>query len=271
MFGARSIFCNRLPLINAALAKSPDMRLAASAQHHADLRQTMRALQDSDAAPWKAQGFDGDHCMYNAAFHARVAQAFPDRDGQRRFYIEAYLQALARDPAPFLAMLLRQVVLGVEKTFDMFAIHTPHFAEAAKLEARAPGFLAGTSPIATGPLNDPQRVRTTLLGQAVNAALAVLFWTHAIAYFAVTLATLALPAVRWRAWDAGRRRAFLLYLALPLLVILAHHAVIGVSHSFDIRRYAFNLYFVNLAFVGLGGVFWLDELHRLRTARAAPA
>ena len=54
-------------------------------------------------------------------------------------------------------------------------------------------------------------------------------------------------------------------------MILAHHALVGLSHTFDIRRYAFNLFFVNLAFVASASLFWLDEAITVRRARRTAA
>ncbi|MGC8016106.1 hypothetical protein ACP3V9_25325, partial [Salmonella enterica] len=75
----------------------------------------------------------------------------------KAFYLGAYAQALKSDPLPFIGMFLRQILLGVEKTFDMFAIHTPFFPATAELGARWPQFLAGTSEVEAGPLNSAAR------------------------------------------------------------------------------------------------------------------
>jgi hypothetical protein len=271
LFGPRTAFCNHAHLIAATLARRPDLMLQEDPQFERRLRAMLDGLVAGHKSGWKLLGYNGDLCTYSRELTALLDQRFPDFRDEGRFLLSSLAKAALSDPLPYARKVLFQLVLGVATAFDRFAIRTRTGIDPSQRTIIAnyppPTFFAGTEDAEeVGPLGSKAAMKGTTVGRIVQALLAVIFFPAGIALAASVLAALLLPWWRWRMWNADDRRAFALFLALPLGVLIAHHLLIALVHTFDVWRYSFNMFFVNLFFMGASVLFWLGDGRRWRAA-----
>lgn len=256
LFGPRTLFCNHLHMVDDAIAKPDRIVLHEVSSVHHILRKAIADLRESDERPWKHLGFNGDICTHNPNFAQLVADHHPSIGEQRSFYIGRYVDAVKVNPFPFIGKWVRQISLGFERSFQKFAYHlaSPHSDELN------PTFLTGTTRSGeAGPFGSKATMKQTVAGWTVLATLATTFTILTTLLIALTLATIVVTPFRVGRWTDARRKAFFAFVAIPLIAIFAHHALIAVVHTFDIWRYAFGMFFVNLAFIGAAGLFWYEE------------
>jgi hypothetical protein len=267
LFGPRVLFCNHVHMIRDAWSRAPQLTAHSDPAIDTAIKEGVGELLARDANPWKVLGVNGDLCFYDPHFQGLVGRLLPAVDAQRAFYLNAYTAAVWADPVRFALSFLRQMVLGLEIPFHRFAFHVS-FPNAPSAE---PSFLWGTTQAGdAGPLASKATMKTTLPGLAVLALLAIIFNALLVIYLALFALSVLLAPWLWCTWPAGRQRAFLAYVSVPIAAILSHNALVAVAHSFDIWRYAFNLFFVNLGFMTTAALFWLEEVgSRRRGARAA--
>ena len=272
LFGPRSAFCNHAHLIAATLERRPTLTLQQDPGFETRLRALLRSLVARHTRGWRLLGFDGDLCTYSAELKSLLDQRFADYHEQGRFLLGSVVRAALADPLPYARKIAFQLLMGFTTAFDRYGIRTrtgidpalrdvdPNYPKAA--------FFAGLRDVdEVGPLGNVT-MKKTLAGHLVQVLLAATFVPAAVAFVASVLAALVLPSRRWRDWSAGDRRAFAVFLAVPLGVLFAHHLLIALVHSFDVWRYAFNMYFVNLYFLGASALFWLGDGQRWRRPKA---
>lgn len=273
LFGPRSAFCNHAHLVHATLARRPGLALHGDARFEELLRQRLGVLVASHISGWGLLGFNGDLCTYSRELSSLLDERFPDAAEQGRFLLRSLASAALADPLPYARKALLQVGHGFLSGFDRFAIHTrtgvPPSQKAGDATYPPPAFFIGVHDAdEVGPLGSRAVYRASWLGAVIQALLAVLFYAAKITLVSSVLATFLLPLWRWRVWTPDVRRCFLAFLALPLGALLAHHGLIALVHSFDVWRYAFNVFFVNLYFMGAATLFWHADLRRWRRAGA---
>jgi hypothetical protein len=285
VFGPRTLFCNHLLLIDDALTRHGDVKISLDAKTEAALRAYMKEVRARNTPPWRLLGFDGDQCMYDPALDKLMGTLAPSVSDQRALYLNAVRAAFTTQPLPFAWKATKQMWHGLTLPFARFAQHgtfdAAAYGAAQKALKLSPDFLDGVSiaPCA-GVWGCGKSWPILFLRGLSTAALAVLFSGLTVAYVVLATISLARTPVVWRHWTEDRKTAFLAYLAPPLLAILAHNGLIAMVHTFDVWRYSFNLFFVNLAFTFAAGLFWYDEvaaftrwaLTKVRAkVRAAPA
>jgi hypothetical protein len=269
LFGPRTAFCNHAHLIMATLARRPSLALQDDPVFERRLRSQVDALVASHTKGWRLLGFNGDLCAYSSAFSALIDERYPDARDGGRFLIGALARAALSDPLPYMRMVLVQSAHGFLSAFDRFAIRTR-----TGIDTREKGSITNYPPPEfftsvrdaeeVGPLGSSVAMKETTLGRTVQIVLAVIFFTAGLALIASVLAAFVLPWWRWRRWSPDERQVFLVFIALPLGVLLAHHLLIALIHTFDVWRYGFNMYFVNLLFMGASALFWLGNWQRSR-------
>lgn len=269
LFGPRALFCMHAHMIDDAFARDRSLRFDPDPSRDTGLREAIHDLRSRDKAPWKVLGINGDHCFYDAPFQDRLKTLLPSGERQRAFFANAYLEAVKAAPARFAALLLRQIALGVEVSFQRFAMNQgldPAIYEGSSKAARLdPSFLRGVELGGeAGPFNSRLTMKSTVAGWAVQGALAAFFFSLGAVYAILILVSAIVPVCAWRGWDGRRRRVFVAYIGVPLVATLAHHTLVGIAHTFDIWRYGFNVFFVNIAFTAAAALFWLDEARARR-------
>lgn len=267
LFGPRTIFCNHLHLILDTAKASPDFRLHSDPSFEALLLDRMEQLRKSHKSGWKRLGFNGDLCTYDQQLHGLIAGRLPGLEARRAFYLGSVLNASLANPLPFAGKVLRQLWYGLTTPFEKFAPHFTYnqfrgvFQESAKRHGLADDFLTGTRKSgAAGPFASKQIMKTTVGGRLVHGLLAIFFTGGAVVYVGLVLASILLPPRLWSRWSAERRRVFLAFLGVPLVAIFGHHLLVALTHSFDVWRYGFNLFFVNIVFAVSAALFWHREL-----------
>jgi hypothetical protein len=264
LFGPRTLFCNHMHMIQDALVRNPALKLHADPAIDVSVRQSMADIRARDTKPWRHLGFNGDLCMFDNGLRRQMQQVLPGVEAQRRFLMDAYATAVAAEPLRFARLFLTQMVAGLTVSFQKFSHHATFEASAWRDNVASlgyqPSFLYGTTTTGeAGPLGSKARMKQTVAGRAVEAALAGVFTALLVAYLGLVALTVVAGPLRFSRWSAPRRRAFLAYVAVPLVAVLGHHALVAITHSFDIWRYAFNVYFVTIGFIGAASLFWFCE------------
>lgn len=269
LFGPRTVFCNHARMIDATLARRPDLRLQEDAAFESSLRAYLKSVTSRHVSGWRRLGFDGDLCSFDGTFHAMLDRQYPDVAAQRRFLLGAVLRTAVADPLPYVRKVLHQHVLGFTTAFEKFAHHAtveqrPLYRVLSE-HGLAPvlqgprGVLAADT---IGPLANAEIMKRTWRGRAVQALLAVVFFGLTALLCVLALLMIAAPFLRWRQWGPTTRRDWLVWVAIPLAALLAHHALVALTHTFDVWRYGFNMFFVNLLFIGTSSLFALRHLRR---------
>jgi hypothetical protein len=276
LFGPRTAFCNHMPLIRATLARRPTFVLADDAQFESELRDRMQLIADRRETGWSLLGFNGDSCTFDAQLSTILNRFRPDPAVQARFLTGALIRAVLTDPLPFAAKFSRQMLFGFTTAFQKFA----HHAMLEPIDLRS---ITGTDALgaalqravttvaSVGPLGSREALKNTHVGRGLHGLLAVYFFTLTGLLCGLAVVTILAPVWLWRGWGGPTRKNFVVFLAVPLAVILAHHAVVALTHSFDVWRYGFNMFFVNLLFIATSGSFWLSHLAAWRRVRATSA
>ncbi len=260
LFGPRAVFCNHLHMISATLRRRAGLSLQDQAQFEAQLRDYMRDVQQRSERGWRRLGFNGDLCSYDVEFTALLDARFPDPRAQADFLLGAVRRAALADPLPYAAKVLWHISYGFTAAFEKFAHHArPGSAPGAYLltaTGQASGIDTGIR-VANdiGPLGSEDTLKGTLVGRIVHAGLAIIFFGLTGLLCGLAIFALAGPWLYWRAWSGPARRDYLTLVAIPLLALVAHHALVALTHSFDIWRYGFNMYYVNLLFIGSTALF----------------
>ena len=273
LFGPRSAFCNHAHLVHATLARRPGLVLQNDQGFEASFRSRIGALVASHTSGWGLLGYNGDLCTYSGELTGLLDARYPEAAEQGRFLLQSLATVALADPLPYARKVLVQVAHGFLSGFDRFAIHTrtgiPQSHKAGIATYPPPAFFAGVHDAEeVGPLGSRAAFRASWCGPVIQALLAVLFHAAKLLLVAAVLATLLLPLWRWRVWTPDVRQTYLAFLALPLAALLAHHGLIALVHSFDVWRYGFNVFFVNLYFMGAAALFWHGDLSRWRGERA---
>ena len=255
LFGPRAVFCNHLHMIDATLARRPSLALQEDPAFEATLRRYFKDVQARYVGGWRRLGFDGDLCSFDASFSALLDRRFPEIESQRRFLLGAVWRAAFADPLPYAAKVLRHTLFGFTTAFEKFAHHAAPGRAALEAVGR-PGLSGGVRMAESiGPLASADAMKRSWPGLLLQAALAAVFFSLTGLLVALAAAALVAPLVFWRRWSGEVRRGYLVWVALPLAALLGHHALIALTHSFDVWRYGFNMFFVNLLFVGTAGLF----------------
>ena len=264
LFGPRTLFCNHAHMIADARIRHASFRLHADPAIDTAVSDAISVIRARDDQPWKYLGTNGDLCLTDMGLSTLLNQKFPSIDDQRRFLAGAYLGAFRAAPLRFAAQILRQISLGFEIAFLRFSKHSPFDQEGfersvAKFKL-SPSFLAGTTQNGeVGPLGGKDKLKSSVIGWAVLIVLSVTFIPLDILYVALVALSVAAAPLRWKTWGPERRRTYLAYIGVPLAAIFAHHLLIAVAHTFDIWRYAFGMFFVNLLLIATASLFWLEE------------
>jgi hypothetical protein len=264
LFGARSVFCNHLHLVDDALRKHAGLRLHDDPRIHLDVVDYVRGVRARHRGAWPKLGFEGDLCMYDATHDQLMTRLLPDPEARRQLYIGGVLAAAWTDPLPFARKVVAQYWHGIASAFTRFAIQAREpraaYAEAAERLRLPPYFTAGVGLTGdAGPLGSYERLRRTWPGTVLHAVLAVLFTGLGIAYIVLLAAMALLVPLRWRVWTVERQRDVMALVLLPVAAVLAHHTLIALAHTFDVWRYAFNTFFVSLAFMPAAAMLLWDE------------
>lgn len=273
IFGAKTAFCNHAHMIMAALNRHPEVTLGHDPLFENAIRSHLAELVSTHTGGWRLLGFNGDRCFYNEKFTALLDARFPAGESQRRFLLGSLARAWAADPLPFLANVVAQIAAGFHTAFGRFAVHArPGLETYRAVTARwhlPDEFASGVTVTAElGPLDTKARLDGTMVGRLTQALLAILFFSATAVLIALALASAILPWRLWRHWPGPVRRNFVALVALPLGVLLAHHALIALVHTFDVWRYGFNMIFVNLFFMGTAALFWWSDWQRRRAGRS---
>jgi hypothetical protein len=267
LFGPRTAFCNHAHMIDATLRRRPSLVLQEDARFEAALRQYLADVQQRPGGRWIRLGFDGDKCSYDPQLSRLLDARFPVPEAQARFLLRSVARAALADPLPYLAKVAHQVVLGFTLAFEKFAVHThPELATLDRIRASyglgpelARGVMVAPS---IGPLQSRTLLKETWYGLAVQAVLAVVFFGLTGLLCGLALLMIAAALARYRRWPADVRRSFATYIGIPLAALLSHHALVALTHSFDIWRYAFNMFYVNLLLIAAAALFALRHLRR---------
>ena len=251
------------------------MTLEADPAFERAFRGRLAALVAERGGGWRLLGFNGDLCVYDGELSALLAARFPVPAEQGRFLLGSLARAALADPLPYAGKVLNQLAHGFLTAFGRFAVYgrtgTEGYEAAAQTYRLSPAFLAGVSLVTEhGPLGTKARLDTTLAGRATQALLAVIFHATTALLVGLAVASVLIPLLRWRHWPETTRATFLAFVALPLGALLAHHLLIALVHTFDVWRYGFNVFFVNLLFMGAAALFWLDQWRRAADTRPAP-
>ena len=273
VFGAQSLFCNHLHLVDDIAFRNPDFRIHEDAQVDSVVRAYMSHARATYADPdypsrWEVLGFYGDLCMYVDPVHEVLDPAM-SADARRDLYLGAVVGAVRQEPWPFVQKVVEQVWWGFRIAFSDSArcgeFDQNAYALSVEVERLPTNFLAGIRRGGeVGALACDPDLMASPGGRLVQAMLGVVFSAIGAWFGLLVLAAVCCSTWRWRSWNRERRRVFLGYVLVPLLVIVAHHALVGVVHTFDISRYAFNTFFVSVLFVGTATVFLADEWLRIR-------
>ena len=269
LFGPRTAFCNHAHLIHRTLQRRPGLALDGDPAFEADLGRHLARMVASHSTGWRLLGFNGDLCSYDRDFLALLDRRFPEPEAQRRFLLGGVMRAALTDPMLYVGKVLTQMAHGFLTAFGRFAIHTrlgPEGYRAAEDSYRLPAsFMAGVRLAPeVGPLGAKATLDGTLGGRVVHGLLAVLFYAATAALAGLAVTSIVLPALRWRAWRPEVRANFWAFVALPFAALLGHHALIALVHSFDVWRYGFNMFYVNLFFIGAATMFWFADWQRWR-------
>jgi hypothetical protein len=267
LFGPRAAFCNHVQLMLGTLGRRPHLTLQDDPAFERELKARLSALLASHTGGWRLLGFNGDLCTFDDQLSILLDRRFPEAGDQRRFLLGSVLRSALADPWPYVRKVAQQMAHGFLTAFGRFAVHgRPGLdvyraaAEAYRLPA---GFTAGIRLAPeTGPLGAKARLDGTLGGRAVQALLAVVFHVATALLVGAVIAAMALPATRWRRWDEEARQRYLALIGVPLVAILAHHGLIAMVHTFDVWRYGFNMFFVNVYLMGAMALVWLGDLRR---------
>lgn len=272
LFGPRTAFCNHAHLVLATMTRRSNLQLQqGDAAFEAAFKAELQSQVASHNGGWTLLGFNGDLCTYSNALSALLDRRFPEPGEQAWFLVASLARAALADPLPYAMKVLRQMAAGFLTAFPRFAIHTPPGVEGyrqAEAVYKLPrDFTRGVQLVAEhGPLPSRQLLRGTWPGRLVHLSLAIVFFGFAGLLVTLVLLSVAVPVWRWQWWTAEVRNLYLAFVVLPLFALLAHHVLIALVHSFDIWRYGFNVYFVNLFFIGAAALFWLADWQRWRAA-----
>jgi hypothetical protein len=272
LFGPRTVFCNHAHLIRATLQRRPGLVLQDEPLFERRLRERLDDVVARYRSGWRLLGYNGDLCTYNAELSRLLDERFPDFRDEGRFLLGAVAKAALADPLPYARKVVVQSVFGFLTAFDRFAIRARTGIEPSDRSSIAkyppPSFFAGVQDAAVvGPFDGAEMLKETWPGLIVQAVLAVIFFAAELALVLGVLAALVLPWWCWWTWSSDTRRTFLVFVALPFGVLFAHHLLIALAHTFDVWRYGFNMFFVNLLFMGASVLFWAGEWRRRRAAR----
>lgn len=256
LFGPRTLFCNHMHMIDDALTRRPGMTLHADPAVDGAIRQAMTDLRARDSNPWKLLGFNGDLCNFDEGFRKLLGRLIPSVEEQRQFFVGSYMKAAEAEPIRFAGKITYQILAGLYRSFEKFDFHV----STGEQHGLSPRFTAGTTAEGeAGPLGSRTRMKSTAGGLVVRVVLGTFFYLLLAAYLAlIVLSCIAAPYF-WRSWPPQRQRAFVAFLGVPIAAVLSHHALVAITHSFDIWRYAFGVFLVNIGFIGMAALFWLDE------------
>ena len=264
-FGARVAFCNNAHLIDGAVRSDPELRLADDGALDGGLKRFLAIAVPPSLGQWGILGFDGDPCEGDTSLTELLNASAASTEQQSGILTHALLTAALRHPAPFIFRVTKQMAYGVVEAFGRPAItFVSHpqselvlFADGAHVAA----FKAGTRRNGAAGLfaYTDAGIKTSLARTVARAVLTIGFGILTAFYCVLVLATLGFAPTAWSRWDSARKNTFLLYLALPLGIILAHNLVVSLVHSFDIWRYSFNMFFVHLLFIFSALAFFAGE------------
>ena len=272
LFGPRAAFCNHAHLIMATLARRPGLMLQDDPSFDQRLRERVGMLVASHASGWKLLGYNGDVCSYSSELSRLLEEHFSDFRDEGRFLIGSLARVAIADPLPYARKVVVQVAFGFLTAFDRFAIHARTGIDPSRKGSAfgypPPAFFAGVRDAEeVGPLGSRDAMKTTVPGYIAQGLLAAIFFSAGMALLLAVLAALTLPWRAWRSWTVAERQMFAVFVALPLGVLAAHHLLVALVHSFDVWRYGFNMFFVNLLFMGSSALFWLGGRGRWRAKR----
>lgn len=266
LFGAKTVFCNHLHLTLAALARNPRLRLHRDGAPARQLRAHMEEMRARHKSGWRRLGFNGDLCTYDPKFDSLTARLFPAPADRSSFFLATTARAALSDPLPFAHKVLLQLWYGLVTPFEKFTPHYrlslfdgAHRAVAKRLRVGGDFFSGLRLTGEAGPFASKQFMKKTLAGRLGQGAIAAFFTLAGVIYAVMVVISLIAPVWRWRRWTPERQRTFAALLGVPIAAIAAHHLLVALSHSFDIWRYGFNLFFVNVAFLVCSWLFWRNE------------
>ncbi|MDX2159473.1 MAG: hypothetical protein SFW09_23450 [Hyphomicrobiaceae bacterium] len=268
---ARMTFCNHAHLVHATLERHPDITLQDDPVFERALKKKLAALVARHGGDWPLLGFNGDNCTYDPTVISLLARRFPEPEEQRRFLLASLSRAALADPLPFGGKVAAQIGYGFGTAFSRFAMHGRPGHWVYRVAEGAVGlpdsFHAGIGVAAeVGPLGTRHLLDTTPSGRLVLPVLTVLFHGAAGLLALLAIVSTLVPPLRWRTWDSTTRQRFAAFVAAPLAVLTAHHAGIALQSTFDVWRHGFDVYFVNLLFMGSAMLFWLGDWYRWRHA-----
>ena len=262
LFGPRTLFCNHLHMIERVSNGKATWGLHPDADLDAQLTAAARKLLAAQPKPWTHIGFNGDHCMFSPGHQRVVGNLLPDPAAQRAYYMAGFKAAVLGDPIGFVWKILRQVVLGLERSFAKFSFHIASPIDPAGAKASLTGTIQNGE---AGPLGSKVAMKDTRAGRIFEAVLAVLFTALTVVFMGLTMLSVIIGPLRFWYLDPERKRQFMAYVAVPVIAILAHHTLIATAHTFDIWRYAFGTFFISLGFMITAGLFWWSQRAWLRS------
>ena len=271
LFGPRTLFCNHVHLMVGSLNRKPGLSLQDDPGFERELRGQLEAFVGRHTTGWRLLGFNGDLCAYDAPFSALLDRRFSDAREQGALLQGALMRIALADPWPYVRKVMAQMAHGLTSGFQRFAVQgRPELTAYHRMAARLgvyPGFAWGVTVAGEhGPLGDKARLDGTLWGRVVHGLLGAVFQAATGIYVLLLAGSLVAPWWRWRHWSSETRQAFLAFVGLPMAIVLAHHGLIALVHTFDVWRYAFNVYFVSVFWLGAAAMFWAADWHRARSA-----
>lgn len=271
-FGPRSAFCNNAHIVFRVAEARPALRLHDEAAHDRRIRAFLAEVVPPGIGRWGVLGYDGDSCLFDARLPHLVAALAADRDGQSRALLGAVARAAWADPLPFVVRVANQFGYAILSPFDRYGMtlqnHPPSFDGLGFQASLRERFFRGTQVGGrSGLMAWSDEVRDSFVRKVVRVVMGVLFVGLGFVYAAAFVISPLAAAWRWQTWDGPRRHTFLALIGVPMVAILGHHALVALVHSFDIWRYAFNMFFVNLILIAGAAIFWSPQIMRSATPR----
>lgn len=272
-YGPKTVFCNHAHLIDDAFRKNPSALLHQDPSFDTDIRTFFQEWRTGRIGPWKLLGFNGDACTYDDAFAARVQAQFASLEDESGFYVRTVTRAFLMDPLPFVWKALSQTAYGFVFAFQKSKSAMGNYEKVLQTLQSAkelpPDFATGFRTTGrAGLFGGAERESLPLWAQAIRLLVAAISAALSISLIAVIAGLIALALKSYRAWKPETRQNFLVYAVLPFGMLLAHHALVAVVHTFDIWRYSINMYFVSVALLLGGGAFLAERYYESRNSQA---